>query len=95
MRDRTIQVHARLALPLLGALALAACGGDGGEEERMTYEADVTDESGGAFVVTDPEDPRVEDLDLPETPMTPVPPGETPSPAETPEPSPTPAPTQE
>ena len=60
---------AKLALPL-AALALSACGG---EEAEPAYEADVTDESGGELIVTDPEAPAVEDVDLPETAMTPVP----------------------
>lgn len=69
-------------LPLAGAFALAACGG---ETEEPTYETDVVDQSGGELIVTDPEAERV-DVQLPETPMTPVPP--TDGSTETPEPSP-------
>ena len=60
-------------LPLAAALALAACGG---EEAEPTYEAGVTDESGGELIVTDPDAPAIEDVELPETEMTSVPPGE-------------------
>ena len=76
-------------LPLAGAFALAACGG---ETEEPTYETDVVDESGGELIVTDPEAEGV-DVQLPETPMTPVPP--TDGSTETPEPSPEPADTAE
>ncbi len=58
----------RLAVPALAALALAACGA----EEEKTYEADVTDESGGEIIVTDV-DPAAVDVELPETEMTNVP----------------------
>ena len=60
-------------LPLAAALALAACGG---EAEETTYETDVVDESGGELIVTDPDAPAIEDVELPETEMTNVPPGE-------------------
>ena len=65
----------------LAALAVAASqlglfepGPD--EGMRTVYKSDVADESGGELIVTDPDAPQVEDLDLPETPMTPVPPTE-------------------
>lgn len=48
------------------------------------HEADVagvTDQSGGELIVTDPNAPQVEDVTIPETPMTPVPPGSEASPA--------------
>lgn len=86
----------RFALPLLSsaaALALAACGS--AEEAEPTYEAGVEDVSGGELIVTDPNEPRIEDLKLPETPMTPVPAGSptaTASPAATPSPAATAAP---
>lgn len=74
-------------LPLAGAFALAACGGDA---EETTYETDVVDESGGELIVTDPEAEGV-DVQLPETPMTPVPPaGDEPTATPEPEPAPTP-----
>ncbi len=78
----------KAVLPLAGALALAACGG---EAEETTYETDVVDESGGELIVTDPEAPAVEDQQIPETPMTPVPPDGD-QPTATPEPEPTPTP---
>lgn len=57
--------HAVLcAAPLL---ALSACGGN----EEQTYETDVTDLSGGELIVTE-ETPGVP-VNVPETPMTPVP----------------------
>lgn len=62
-------------LPLGAALMLAACGG--GEERETTYEAGVTDQSGGEFIVTE-QTPAV-DVNLPGTAMTPVP-VETPTP---------------
>ena len=43
-------------------------------DEQAVYEAGVTDVSGGKLIVTDADAPRIEDLELPETPMTPVPP---------------------
>jgi hypothetical protein len=46
------------------------------EGMRTVHKASVTDESGGELIVTKPDAPHVEDLELPETPMTPVPPGE-------------------
>ena len=77
----------KAVLPLAGAFALAACGG---EAEEPTYETDVVDESGGELIVTDPEAEGV-DVQLPETPMTPVPPGGD-EPTATPEPEPAPTP---
>ena len=53
-------------LSLAAPLALAACA-----EEEPTYETDTTDVSGGELIVTE-ETPAV-DVELPETPMTPVP----------------------
>lgn len=50
------------------ALLLAACGG----QDEREYEADATDISEGELIVSTPT-PGVPDLDLPETPMTPVP----------------------
>lgn len=49
------------------ALGLAGCSG----QEETTYEADVTDESGDGFVVSD-ENPDAVEVELPETEMTPV-----------------------
>jgi hypothetical protein len=43
-----------------------------GESEEPTYEAGVTDISGGELIVTDPEETGVP-VNLPETPMTNVP----------------------
>jgi hypothetical protein len=53
------------------------------EEMRTVYKAGVTDVSGGELIVTDPEEPRVEDLTLPETAMTPVRPDANASPVRT------------
>ena len=58
-----------LAFPL-AALALASCGSE--EAAEPEYEAGVEDAS-GELIVTDPNEPRVEDVQLPEAPMTPVP----------------------
>ena len=68
-----LQTASKAFLPLAGALALAACGG---EAEETTYETDVVDESGGELIVADPDAPAVEDVDVPEAEMTNVPPGE-------------------
>ncbi len=75
-----------LLLPLPAALALAACGSDEPAEEK-TYEAGVEDVGGGELIVTDADAEGVEDLELPETPMTPVPPAESPAPADAPSPA--------
>ena len=61
---------AKAAFPVIGALALTACGND---QHETTYDTDVVDQSGGELIVTDPEADAV-DVRLPETPMTPVPP---------------------
>jgi hypothetical protein len=54
--------------------------GGGQVEESTTYEADAIDESGGELIVPDPADTGIA-VELPETPMTPVPPEESPAPA--------------
>jgi hypothetical protein len=65
-----IQSRIRLALlPLAAAFALAACGG---EPEEPTLEAGMDDTGGGELIVTE-EDPAAVPVELPETPMTPVP----------------------
>jgi len=61
---------AKAAFPVIGALALTACGG---EQQETTYDTNVADQSGGELIVTDP-DANAVDVQLPETPMTPVPP---------------------
>jgi hypothetical protein len=48
------------------------------EATEPTYEAGVTDIGGGDLIVTEP-DPDAVQVELPETPMTPVPPTETPA----------------
>ena len=53
----------------IALIALAACAQ---EPEKKTYEADVEDVGGGELIVTQ-EDPDAVPVDLPETPMTPVP----------------------
>ena len=80
MRRTTFQ----LVFTASAALALAACGS--GEEAEPTYEAGVTDEGGGELIVTDPSETGIP-VDLPDTPMTPVPPEATQTPTETPEPT--------
>ncbi|PEQ14109.1 hypothetical protein B2G71_00335 [Novosphingobium sp. PC22D] len=60
------------ALVLTAGLAgLAACGGS----EEKGYEADVVDQSGGDIIVNDV-NPSDVPVDLPDTPMTNVPPEE-------------------
>ena len=76
---RILRTVARPAIPAMAALMLAACGG---AEEETTLETDVEDLSGGDFIVTE-EDPDAVPVDLPETPMTPVPEDEVPTDDET------------
>jgi hypothetical protein len=88
MADRQMGFSVTMALVVvlvLAALAVAAWqlglfqrGSE--QDEQTTYEAGVVDESGGELIVTDPAEPRIEDLELPKTPMTPVPPSEQASP---------------
>ena len=49
--------------------------GTGQEDVEPTYEAGVTDVGGGELIVSD-EDPDAVPVDVPDTPMTNVPPGE-------------------
>lgn len=74
----TMLVVIVLALAVLAVAAWQLGAFERGTDEgmRTAYEAGVTDESGGELIVTDPDAPRIEDLELPETPMTPVPAGE-------------------
>jgi len=60
----------RIALPLAVLLPLAACGGS--DPEPANVETDVEDISGGEMMVPDETSAEVP-VDLPETPMTPVP----------------------
>jgi hypothetical protein len=69
-------IVASLAVLAVAAWQLGLFADDTDEGMRPAYEAGVTDEGGGELIVTDTEAPAVEDVDLPETPMTPVPPGE-------------------
>ena len=86
---------AKILLPGMAALALTACGSQ--DEPPPTHEAGATDVSGGELIVSTP-DPNAVQVELPETPMTPVP-NATASPTGTatatatasPTPSPTPA----
>lgn len=66
----TANIASKALLPVSAALmlSLAACG----EAEETTIEPDVEDVSGGELIVTEPT-PAVP-VDLPETPMTNVPP---------------------
>jgi hypothetical protein len=83
---------AKILLPGLAALALAACGS---QEEKAppTDEVGATDVSGGELIVSTP-DPNAVQVELPETPMTPVP-NATASPTGTATASPTASPTPE
>ena len=87
MADAPRGTNTRLLLTLAAALLVIVVviwmlGGFGGagEEEATTYEADVEDVSGGELIVSDPDAPAVEDVELPETEMTPVPPEDAPPP---------------
>ena len=90
MADRSKGYSATgMVLAIIAVLAVLALIGwqmgyfsDGTDEAmRTVYKAGVTDESGGELIVTDPEEPRIEDLTLPETAMTPVRPDAEASPA--------------
>lgn len=75
-RTRVLVIILALAVLAAGAWQLGLFERGTDDEMRTGYEAGVTDESGGELIVTDPEAPHVEDVTLPETPMTPVPPAE-------------------
>lgn len=57
------------ALAMAASISLAACAE---AEEKPTYEAGVEDVGGGELIVTE-QTPGAVEVDLPETPMTPVP----------------------
>ena len=73
MRIPPILSRTTLALAAAAPLMLAACSDDA---EETTYEAGATDVSGGELIVREADEDAVE-VDLPETEMTNVPPGET------------------
>jgi len=81
---------AGLALAMALPLGLAACGDAEEPAAETDYEVGATDQSGGELIVADPDAPQIEDVTIPETPMTSVPPGE-----ETPAAEPSPAATRE
>ena len=89
MADRQMGYSATMTVVIVLVLAVLAVAAwqlglfDRGSEqdERTVYKVGVEDESGGELIVTDPDAPQVEDLELPETPMTPVPTGKDASPA--------------
>lgn len=62
---------ARLAVALAPALLLAACQAE--EEEVVTPEPAVEDQSGGELIAVPEDSANPEGVTLPETPMTPVP----------------------
>ncbi|WP_137680766.1 hypothetical protein [Aurantiacibacter suaedae] len=65
---RRISARTATVLALSGAFALAACQS---EETEPTTEVETVDMSGGELIAT-PADEEAVDVDLPETPMTPV-----------------------
>ena len=73
LKTELAKKSARVLVPALAALSLAACGG--GETAEPELEADVEDISGGELMV-EPADPDAVPVDLPETEMTNVPPAE-------------------
>jgi len=89
MADRQVGYSATMVVVIVVVLAALAIGAwqlglfnsDTDEEEQAVYEAGVTDVSGGELIVTDADAPGIEDLKLPKTPMTPVPPTAEASPA--------------
>lgn len=76
--SRTLVLVIVLVLALLAVAGwqLGYFGSDTDEELRTVYTTDTVDKSGGELIVRDADEPGVEDLELPETQMTPVPPGE-------------------
>jgi hypothetical protein len=54
------------------ALALAACNGEG---DQVSYDVQAEDQGGGELIAR-PADAEGVEVDLPDTPMTPVPPEE-------------------
>ena len=76
-RTLLLAVAAVVILALL-AWQFGLLGGAEPQDTEPTYEAGVTDESGGELIVGEP-DPDAVEVELPETPMTPVP-VESPSP---------------
>ncbi|MBT2134825.1 hypothetical protein KK137_10805 [Croceibacterium sp. LX-88] len=89
----TLSSVAKFLFPLAATCALAACGQD---KTERTFTTDTQDKSGGELIVTE-QDPNAVQVNTPDTPMTNVPPGETPSPTGTASPmataSPSPSPT--
>ncbi|MBO9517709.1 MAG: hypothetical protein J7493_06545 [Porphyrobacter sp.] len=83
----TLSSVPKILFPLAAGCALAACGQ---EKTERTYATDVQDKSGGELIVTE-QDPNAVRVNTPDTPMTNVPPGATPSPLTSPVPSPSPA----
>jgi hypothetical protein len=89
MADRQMGYSATMTLVIVLVLAILALAAwrfglfqrDTDEDTETAYTPGVTDASGGELVVVDPNEPRIEDLELPETPMTPVPPSEAARPA--------------
>lgn len=67
-------ILAAIALVLVLLWQLGVFGAEQ-EEPEPTYEAGVTDTSGGDLIVSDP-DANAVPVDVPDTPMTNVPPGE-------------------
>ena len=83
----------KFLFPLGAACALAGCGGN--DENQRTFATDTEDKSGGELIVTE-QDPNAIQVNTPDTPMTNVPPGQTPTttPTVSPSPSPLPSPTE-
>ncbi len=75
-----------LAVLAVAAWQLGLFQRDTTDGTQATYKAGVTDASGGELIVTDRSTPQIEDLELPKTPMTPVPPEQKASPSPTPAP---------
>lgn len=73
--------HHIVAIPAVAALAALSLAGCSEPKER-TFETRTEDKSGGEFIVTDATREGVE-VELPKTPMTPVPPETEPAAAET------------
>ncbi|KRA80843.1 hypothetical protein [Altererythrobacter sp. Root672] len=82
----TLSSVQKVLFPLAAACALAACGQD---KTEQTFTTDTTDKSGGELIVTE-QDPNAVQVTTPDTAMTNVPPGETPSPTGTASPTGTP-----
>lgn len=70
-----------LAVLAVAAWRMGLFGRGSAADGQPTYEVGATDAGGGELIATDPSAPHIEGVELPKTPMTPVPPSEKASPS--------------